>query len=98
MGTGTLCLFNENHTWSRVLVQLGRLVSHRRKNAVKNKSDGEEVGLFREVHVPQTGCSLAQKVRAAPGRGIIWGSESDPGRNTPRKCGLAQKVGGRTNL
>ena len=98
MGTGTLCLFNENHTWSRVLVQLGRLVSHRRKNAVKNKSDGEEVGLFREVHDPQTGCSLAQKVRAAPGRGIIWGSESDPGRNTPRKCGLAQKVGGRTNL
>ena len=55
------------HTWFQDLMKHKFLMSHCRKNSVRNKSDRKEVDLFREKHTPQTECGPSQKVSAAMG-------------------------------
>ena len=51
-------------------MKLRFLMSHYRKNSVRNKSDRKEVDLFREKHTPQTECGPSGKTRLAPGMGL----------------------------
>ena len=52
-------------------MKLRFLMSHYRKNSVRNKSDRKEVDLFREKHTPQTECGPSQKVRVAWKYGVV---------------------------
>ena len=59
-----------SHTWFQDLMKLRFLISHRRKNSVRDKVTGKK-WIYLERNTLHRQCGPSQKVRKAPGYGVV---------------------------